>query len=40
MSYQDRLMMYELEKKSLQQKNLSPEEYAKAIVKLANKWKV
>lgn len=40
MNYQDRLMMYELEKKSLQQKNLSPKEYAKAIVKLANKWKV
>ena len=40
MSYQDRLQRYEQEKKKLQQQNLSHEDYMRAIIKLANKWKV
>ena len=40
MSYQDRLARYEQEKRKLQQKNLSPEDYMRAIIKLANKWRV
>ena len=40
MNYQDRLANYEREKKKLQQQNLSPEDYMRAIIKLANKWKV
>lgn len=40
MSYQDRLWEYEREKRKLQQQNLSPEDYMRAIIKLANKWKV
>lgn len=40
MSYQDRLQRYEQEKKKLQQQNLSPEDYMRAIIKLANKWRV
>lgn len=40
MSYQDRLAMYEQEKRKLQEQNLSPEDYMIAIIKLANKWRV
>lgn len=40
MSYQDRLARYEQEKKKLQQKGLSYEEYMREIIKLADKWKV
>ena len=40
MCYQDRLQRYEQEKKNLQQQNLSPEDYMRAIIKLANKWRV
>ena len=40
MSYQDRLQRYEQEKKKLQQQNLSHEDYMRAIIKLANKWRV
>ena len=40
MSYQDRLQRYEQEKKKLQQLNLSPEDYMRAIINLANKWRV
>jgi hypothetical protein len=40
MCYQDRLARYEQEKRKLQYQNLSPEEYMKAIIKLANKWRV
>lgn len=40
MSYQDRLSRYEQEKKKLQQQNLSPEDYMREIIKLANKWRV
>lgn len=40
MNYQDRLANYEREKKKLQEQNLSPEDYMRAIIKLANKWKV
>ena len=40
MSYQDRLQRYEQEKKKLQQQNLSPEDYMRAIIKLENKWRV
>ena len=40
MSYQDRLQRYEQEKKKMQQQNLPPEDYMRAIIKLANKWRV
>ena len=40
MSYQDRLARYEQDKKKLQQKGLSYEEYMREIIKLANKWRV
>lgn len=40
MSYQDRLAKYEQEKRKLQQQSLSPEDYMRAIIKLANKWRV
>ena len=40
MSYQDRLQRYEQEKKKLQQQNLSPEDYMRAVIKLVNKWRV
>ena len=40
MTYQDRIMKYEEEKKRLQEKNLTYEEYMREIIKLANKWKV
>ena len=40
MSYQDRLQRYEQEKRKLQQQNLSPEDYMRTIIKLANKWRV
>ena len=40
MSYQDRLQRYEQEKRKLQERNLSPEDYMMAIIKLANKWRV
>lgn len=40
MCYQDRLERYEQEKKKLQQQNLSPEDYMRENIKLANKWRV
>ena len=40
MCYRDRLERYEQEKMKLQQQNLSPEDYMRAIIKLANKWGV
>lgn len=40
MSYQERLARYEMEKMKLKQQNLSPEEYMKAIKKLADKWRI
>ena len=40
MNYQDRLAKYEQEKRRLQQQNLSHEDYMRAIIKLANKWRV
>ena len=40
MSYLDRLARYEQEKRKLQHQNLNPEDYMRAIIKLANKWKV
>lgn len=40
MCYQDRLCEYEREKRKLQQQNLSPEDYMRAVIKLANKWRV
>lgn len=40
MSYQERLARYEQEKRKLQQQNLNHEEHMKAIIKLANKWRV
>lgn len=40
MSYQQRLMRYEQDKKKLQEKNLSSQEYTKEIIKLADKWRI
>ncbi len=40
MSYRDRLQRYEQEKRKLQQQNLSYDEYMRAIIKLADKWRV
>lgn len=40
MTYQNRLYEYEKEKRRLQEQNLSPEEYMRAIIRLANKWRV
>jgi lipase chaperone LimK len=40
MCYEDRLRQYKEEKRRLQSKNLSDEEYMRAIIKLANKWRV
>lgn len=40
MSYQDRLQRYEQDKRKLQEKDLTPDEYMRAIIKLANKWRV
>ena len=40
MCYQGRIERYEQEKKKLQQQNLSPEDYMRAVIKLANKWRV
>ena len=40
MTYKDRIMEYEKEKKRLQDKNLTYEEYMREIIKLARKWKV
>ena len=40
MTYQYRIMKYEEEKKKLQEKNLTYEEYMREIIKLAKKWKV
>ena len=40
MSYQDRLQRYEQEKKKLQQQNLTPDEYMREIIKLADKWRI
>lgn len=38
MTYQDRLWEYEREKRKLQQQNLTPDEYMREIIKLADKW--
>ena len=40
MSYQDRLQRYEQDKKKLQQQNLTPDEYMREIIKLADKWRI
>lgn len=40
MCYQDRLYEYEKEKKKLQQKGLTSEEYMKAVIRLADKWRI
>lgn len=40
MSYQDRLAKYEQEKRKLQDKNLSSEDYMREIIKLAKKCKI
>ena len=40
MCYQDRLQRYEQEKKKLQQQNLTPDEYMREIIKLADKWRI
>ena len=40
MSYQDRLANYEQGKKKLQEQNLTPDEYMREIIKLADKWRI
>lgn len=40
MTYKDRLERYEQEKRKLQEQNLSPDDYMRAIIKLADKWRV
>lgn len=40
MCYQDRLWEYEREKIKLQQQNLTPDEYMREIIKLADKWRI
>ena len=40
MCYQDRLARYEQDKKKLQQQNLTPDEYMREIIKLADKWRI
>lgn len=40
MTYQDRLARYEQDKKKLQQQNLTPDEYMREIIKLADKWRI
>ena len=40
MCYQDRLAKYEQDKKKLQQQNLTPDEYMREIIKLADKWRI
>lgn len=40
MCYQDRLQRYEQDKKKLQQQNLTPDEYMREIIKLADKWRI
>ena len=40
MCYQDRLARYEQEKKKLQRQNLTPDEYMREIIKLADKWRI
>ncbi len=40
MCYLDRLARYEQEKKKLQQQNLTPDEYMREIIKLADKWRI
>ena len=40
MCYKDRLARYEQDKKKLQQQNLTPDEYMREIIKLADKWRI
>lgn len=40
MCYEDRLRAYECEKRRLQNQSLSHEDYMRAIIALANKWRV
>lgn len=40
MTYQDRLWEYEREKRKLQQQNLTPDEYMREIIKLADNWRI
>ena len=40
MTYQDRLAGYEQDKKKLQHQNLTPDEYMREIIKLADKWRI
>ena len=40
MTYQDRLARYEQDKMKLQQQNLTPDEYMREIIKLADKWRI
>lgn len=40
MSYQTRLRNYEAEKRQLLEKAVTPQEYERLIVKIAEKWRV
>lgn len=40
MSYQTRLRNYEMEKRELLEKAVTPQEYERLIVKIAEKWRV
>lgn len=40
LTYEERLQRYEQEKRLLQQQNLSSEEYTRAIIRLADKWRI
>lgn len=40
MSYQERLRRYEMEKRELQNMDLSPRQYEILIRQLADKWKI
>lgn len=40
MSYQTRLRNYETEKRELLEKAVTPQEYERLIVKIAEKWRV
>lgn len=40
MSYQTRLRNYEMEKRELMEQGITPREYERLIVKIAEKWRV
>lgn len=40
LTYEERLRRYEQEKRLLQQQNLTDVEYMRAIIRLADKWRI